>query len=50
MMVEQMGYDTGIDLSGLLEAASLAKQLTGTAPGGRATAWLKRHYGAAAHA
>ena len=42
MMLEQMGYDTGIDLAGLMAAAGLARQLTGTAPGGRATAWLER--------
>lgn len=40
MMLEQMGYDTGIDLDGLLRAAELARKLTGTAPGGRASAWL----------
>jgi len=43
MMMEQMGYETGIDLAGLLRAADLARQLTGTAPGGRAGIWLKRH-------
>jgi len=43
MMLEQMGYDTGIDLAALLEAAQLAQTLTGTAPGGRSTAWLKRY-------
>jgi len=43
MMLEQMGYDTGIELARLLEAAALAQSLTGTAPGGRATPWLRRH-------
>lgn len=43
MMLEQMGYDTGINLEALLEAAQLAQTLTGTAPGGRATPWLKRY-------
>lgn len=43
MMLEQMGYATGIDLGGLMRASELAQRLTGTAPGGRATAWLKRH-------
>jgi hydroxymethylglutaryl-CoA lyase len=43
MMLEQMGYDTGIDLDGLMRASELAQKLTGTAPGGRASAWLKRH-------
>jgi len=42
MMLEQMGYDTGIDLDGLMGASELAQKLTGTAPGGRARAWLKR--------
>ena len=43
MMLEQMGYDTGINLDGLMRASELAQELTGTAPGGRASAWLKRH-------
>lgn len=42
MMLQQMGYDTGIDLALLLEASALAQSLTGTAPGGRAMPWLKR--------
>jgi len=42
MMLQQMGFETGIDLSRLVAAADLAKELTGTAPGGRASAWLKR--------
>lgn len=41
MMLEQMGMDTGIDLDALLRASDLAEELTGTAPGGRAKAWLK---------
>lgn len=41
MMLEQMGVDTGIDLDALLRASDLAEALTGTAPGGRAKAWLK---------
>lgn len=41
MMLEQMGYATGIDLDALLLASDLAEELTGTAPGGRAKAWLK---------
>ena len=41
MMLQQMGFDTGIDLQGLLRASDLAEQLTGTAPGGRAKAWLQ---------
>jgi hydroxymethylglutaryl-CoA lyase len=42
MMLEQMGFDTGISLAGLMQASSLAQKLTGTAPGGRARAWLER--------
>lgn len=42
MMAEQMGYDTGIDLRKLLEASALVKDLTGSAPGGRAEPWLER--------
>ena len=41
MMLEQMGYATGIDLGALLRASDIAEQLTGTAPGGRAKAWLQ---------
>ena len=41
MMLEQMGFATGIDLDALLRASDLAETLTGTAPGGRAKAWLK---------
>jgi hydroxymethylglutaryl-CoA lyase len=40
MMLEKMGFDTGINLDRLLAASDLAEQLTGTAPGGRAKAWL----------
>ena len=43
MMLEQMGFDTGIDLDGLMRASELAQELTGTAPGGRASAWLTRY-------
>jgi hydroxymethylglutaryl-CoA lyase len=43
MMLEQMGYDTGIDLAKLVEAVALAQSLTGTAPGGRSMPWLSRH-------
>jgi hydroxymethylglutaryl-CoA lyase len=41
MMLEQMGYHTGIDLRALVAVAALAKHLTGTAPGGRAMPWLQ---------
>jgi hydroxymethylglutaryl-CoA lyase len=43
MLLQQMGYETGIDLDALMRAAELAQQLTGTAPGGRSSPWLKRH-------
>lgn len=43
MMVQQMGFETGIDLGRLMRAADLARALTGTAPGGRASPWLRRH-------
>ena len=42
MMLQQMGFETGIDLERLMIAAELAQELIGTAPGGRASAWLKR--------
>lgn len=42
MMAAQMGFETGIDMVKLLAAADLARELTGTAPGGRASAWLRK--------
>ena len=47
MMVEQMGFDTGIDQLKLAEASRIAGELTGNAPGGRAKPWLNRHLGLA---
>jgi len=44
MMLEQMGFATGVDMDRLLGAAELARELTGTAPGGRASAWLRGAY------
>jgi hydroxymethylglutaryl-CoA lyase len=44
MMLEQMDYDTGIDLQELMNASQLAGALTNNAPGGRAKAWLERLY------
>lgn len=41
MLLEQLGFATGVDLQQLLAASDLAETLTGTAPGGRAKAWLK---------
>lgn len=46
MMLEQMGFDTGIDLPALLSASDLARELTGTAPGGRAKPWMDRYLAA----
>lgn len=43
MMLEQMGFSTGIDLDALMRAAAVAQELTGAAPGGRASAWLRRN-------
>jgi len=43
MMLGQMGFSSGIDLDGLMRAAAIARQMTGTAPGGRASAWLERY-------
>ena len=43
MMVEQMGYDTGIDLQELMNASALAGRLTSNAPGGRAKPWIDRY-------
>lgn len=44
MMCNQMGYNTGIDMFKLLDASDLAVQLTQTARGGNAKAWLRKHY------
>jgi hydroxymethylglutaryl-CoA lyase len=41
MMLQQMGFGTGIDLDKLMDASDLAQRLTGTAPGGRSKAWLQ---------
>ncbi len=46
MMLEQMGFVTGIDLPALLKASDLARELTGTAPGGRAKPWMDRYLAA----
>jgi hydroxymethylglutaryl-CoA lyase len=43
MMLQQMGFDTGIDLGKLMEASDLAEKLTGNAPGGRSKVWLQGH-------
>ena len=41
VMLQQMGLETGIDPTRLLEASDLATRLTGTAPGGRVREWLR---------
>jgi len=46
MMLEQMGFRTGINLPALLRASDLARELTGTAPGGRAKPWMDRYLAA----
>ena len=43
MMLQQMGYDTAVDLQKLMQASQLAARLTNNAPGGRAKAWLDRN-------
>lgn len=44
MMVEQMGFSTGIDMALLMKAADLAIELTGTATGGNAKSWIENYY------
>ncbi len=43
MMLQMMGFETGIDLERLIRSGQLAGELTGTATGGRAQAWLRRN-------
>ena len=40
MMVQQMGFSTGIDMALLVKAADLAIELTGSAKGGNAKPWI----------
>ena len=44
LLLQQMGFDTGIDLQKLIQAADLAAQLTGNCQGGRSNQWLKRQF------
>ncbi|TPV61791.1 hydroxymethylglutaryl-CoA lyase [Aestuariibacter sp. GS-14] len=44
LLVEQMGYQTGIDMPALLKASDLVSVLTGNSPGGRAKPWLKKNH------
>jgi hydroxymethylglutaryl-CoA lyase len=47
MMVEQMGFDTGVDQLKLAHASQIANELTENAPGGRSKLWLNRQLGIA---
>lgn len=42
LLLQQMGFATGIDLGRLVEAAELAMALTGAAAGGHSLRWLQR--------
>tara|TARA_R110002167_G_scaffold63604_3_gene179713 strand:- start:132 stop:1034 length:903 start_codon:yes stop_codon:yes gene_type:complete len=44
MMLEQMGFDTGINIPLLLKASNVAIALTGTATGGKAKSWMEKYY------
>ena len=46
LMLEACGMDTGVDMEGLLAASRLAAELTGSAPGPRSQAWLKKRFAA----
>jgi len=41
LMLEQMGFDTGIDLEKLLRAIDLTTELTGSCQGGHSVSWLR---------
>lgn len=43
MMLEQMGFDTGINQVLLLQASDVAQDLTGATSGGRSKTWLQGH-------
>ncbi len=42
LMLEKMGFDTGINLKGLVVASDLASELTGVKTGGHSYRWLQR--------
>ena len=42
VMLRQMGFETGLDLRGLVAAADLASELTGNCDGGHSIRWIKR--------
>ena len=41
MLLEQMGFDTGIDLVALMDVGRMVGRMLGTATGGRADAWRR---------
>lgn len=45
LLLEQEGFDTGINLEKLLGAVDLAAEFTGNCDGGRASRWLRRQVG-----
>lgn len=48
MLLQQMGFDTGIDLARLVAASELAAQLTGrSGTGARSAPWLQQQLAAA---
>ena len=42
LMLNQMGFDTGINLARLVEAADLAATLTGNCEGGHSSRWIRK--------
>ena len=46
LMLEACGFDTGVDMDALMVASRLAAELTGSVPGPRSQAWLKRRHAA----
>ena len=42
LMLNQMGFDTGINLAALVEATELAAELTGNCDGGHSINWIRR--------
>jgi hydroxymethylglutaryl-CoA lyase len=42
LMLDQMGFDTGIELGKLVSAANLAAELTHNCDGGHSSRWIKR--------
>jgi hydroxymethylglutaryl-CoA lyase len=48
LMLEQSGFDTGVDIRALIAAALLAERLTGNCPGPRSKLWVKKQYGMSA--